>query len=66
VTLPLWHIDAVAGWGRPSHCFARLSNVVLTAHLAGGARSGVVRELAIVLRNCHAALRGEPPEFAVL
>ncbi|CAG9183904.1 hypothetical protein LMG23992_05103 [Cupriavidus laharis] len=20
VTLPLWHIDAVTGWGRPSHC----------------------------------------------
>jgi hypothetical protein len=20
VTLPLWHIDAVVGWGRPFHC----------------------------------------------
>jgi hypothetical protein len=20
LTLPLWHIDAVSGWGRPSHC----------------------------------------------
>jgi IS5 family transposase len=20
MTLPLWHIDAVIGWGRPSHC----------------------------------------------
>jgi hypothetical protein len=19
-TLPLWHFDAVLGWGRPSHC----------------------------------------------
>ncbi|MFL9941686.1 GGDEF domain-containing protein [Paraburkholderia graminis] len=20
MTLPLWHIDVVIGWGRPSHC----------------------------------------------
>jgi lactate dehydrogenase-like 2-hydroxyacid dehydrogenase len=45
--------------------FAQLPNVVLTPHLAGGARSGVLRELAIVLANCHAALRGEAPAFAV-
>jgi hypothetical protein len=34
--------------------------------LAGGARSGVLQELEIILRNCHAALRGESPQFAVV
>jgi len=28
-TLPLWHVDAVVGWGRPSHCLHR-SNEFLT------------------------------------
>jgi phosphoglycerate dehydrogenase-like enzyme len=49
----------------PHDRFATLPNVVLTPHLAGGARSGVLQELEIILRNCHAALRGETPRFAV-
>lgn len=40
--------------------FAQLDNVVLTPHFAGGARSGVLSELAVVARNCLASARGEP------
>jgi lactate dehydrogenase-like 2-hydroxyacid dehydrogenase len=45
--------------------FAGLANVVLTPHFAGGARSGVLAELAVILRNCHAAIRGQAPRFEV-
>jgi phosphoglycerate dehydrogenase-like enzyme len=45
--------------------FAALPNVVLTPHFAGGARSGVLSELAVMLRNCRAALAGEAPRFEV-
>jgi phosphoglycerate dehydrogenase-like enzyme len=45
--------------------FASLTNVVLTSHFAGGARSGVLAELETILRNCHAALRSEALQFAV-
>lgn len=45
--------------------FASLTNVVLTPHFAGGPRSGVLAELAVILRNCHAALRGHAPQFEV-
>jgi phosphoglycerate dehydrogenase-like enzyme len=41
--------------------FAALENVILTPHYAGGAKSGLLDEFEIVLRNCHAALRGEAP-----
>lgn len=40
--------------------FAALPNVILTPHLGGGARSGVLAEFAVIVHNCHAALRGEP------
>ena len=49
----------------PRDRIAALPNVVLTPHLAGGARSGVLQELEIILHNCHAALRGEVPRYAV-
>jgi hypothetical protein len=26
MTLPLWHIDAVIGWGRPSHCLRSIAS----------------------------------------
>jgi phosphoglycerate dehydrogenase-like enzyme len=41
--------------------FARLPNVILTPHLAGGAKSGLLDEFEVVVRNCQAVLRGEPP-----
>ena len=40
--------------------FAALQNVVLTPHVAGGAKSGLLDEFEVVIRNCHAVLRGEP------
>jgi phosphoglycerate dehydrogenase-like enzyme len=40
--------------------FAALQNVVLTPHVAGGAKGGLLDEFEVVIRNCHAALRGEP------
>jgi phosphoglycerate dehydrogenase-like enzyme len=39
--------------------FARLDNVVLTPHLAGGAKSGLLDEFEIIGNNCLAAFRGE-------
>lgn len=45
--------------------FASLANVVLTPHFAGGPRSGVLAELAVILRNCHGALQGQAPQFEV-
>lgn len=41
--------------------FAALQNVVLTPHVAGGAKSGLLDEFEVVVHNCHAVLRGEPP-----
>lgn len=45
--------------------FSRLDNVVMTPHLAGGARSGVLRELQIMLRNADVVLGGGMPEHAL-
>ncbi|HYL23429.1 MAG TPA: NAD(P)-dependent oxidoreductase [Burkholderiales bacterium] len=65
---------AIAGAGldvhrvepRPAHDrFAALPNVVLTPHIGGGARSGVLDELEVLLGNCASALRGEPPRHEV-
>jgi phosphoglycerate dehydrogenase-like enzyme len=41
--------------------FAGLENVLLTPHLAGGAKSGLLDEFEVVVHNCHAVLRGEAP-----
>lgn len=41
--------------------FAALHNVVLTPHVAGGAKSGLLDEFEVAVRNCHAVLRGEAP-----
>ena len=59
--LDVHRIEPRAGGDR----FTALPNVVLTPHLAGGARSGVLAELAVILRNCHSALRGQAPQFEV-
>lgn len=45
--------------------FAELENIVMTPHLAGGAKSGLLDEFAIIARNCHAAFRGEAPQYEV-
>jgi phosphoglycerate dehydrogenase-like enzyme len=45
--------------------FAALPNVVLTPHIAGGVRSGVLEEFETIVRNCCAAMKGEPPLYAV-
>ena len=41
--------------------FAALENVVLTPHLAGGAKGGLLDEFEVAVRNCQAVLRGEAP-----
>jgi len=35
-----------------------LPNIILTPHIAGGSRTGIVEEVAAVLSNCRAALKG--------
>ena len=45
--------------------FAALRNVVLTPHIAGGSRLGVLREIDIVLSNCCAVLAGKPIQHQV-
>ncbi len=44
---------------------AALPNVVLTPHVAGGSRYGLLGEVEEILRNVRAALRGEPVTWAV-
>ena len=45
--------------------YAHLSNVILTPHLAGGSRSGVLTELQGLLENIERALGGGLPTHAV-
>jgi D-3-phosphoglycerate dehydrogenase len=42
-----------------------LENVVLTPHLAGQTREGLLRMGEMTVENCLCALRGEPPPFQV-
>jgi phosphoglycerate dehydrogenase-like enzyme len=60
----------IAGAGLDVHCveprqandrFAALPNVVMTPHLAGGSRLGVLKEAAAIFANMRATLAGEPP-----
>ena len=44
--------------------FCRLPNVVLTPHLAGGSRLGLLDEIAAIYDNCRAALAGQTPPHA--
>ncbi len=46
--------------------FCRLPNVVLTPHIAGGSRLGLLDEIAVLLQNCRAALDGAAIRHAVL
>lgn len=45
--------------------FSSFENVILTPHLAGGAKSGLLDEFEVVVSNCHAALRAEAPHHEV-
>jgi phosphoglycerate dehydrogenase-like enzyme len=44
---------------------ASLSNVILTPHIAGGSRTGVLSEIEAILDNCRAALSEQPIEHQV-
>jgi len=44
---------------------ATLRNVILTPHIAGGSRKGVLREIDVVLSNCRAVLAGQPIQYRV-
>ena len=45
--------------------FAALRNVILTPHLAGGSRKGIVEEIEVILDNCRAVLAGQPIKYQV-
>lgn len=45
--------------------FSALPNVILTPHIAGGSRTGVLSEIGVVLDNCRAALAGKPIRYQV-
>jgi len=42
-----------------------LPNVILTPHIAGGSRKGVLSEIGVVLDNCRAVLAGKPIKYQV-
>jgi phosphoglycerate dehydrogenase-like enzyme len=44
---------------------ATLPNVILTPHIAGGSRKGVLAEIRVVLDNCRAVLSGKPIKYQV-
>jgi len=45
--------------------FATLRNVILTPHLAGGSRKGILGEVEGILDNCRAVLAGKPIKHQV-
>lgn len=45
--------------------FAALRNVILTPHLAGGSRKGIVEEIELILDNCRAVLAGQKVKYQV-
>ena len=45
--------------------FSTLRNVILTPHIAGGSRKGVLHEIDVVLSNCRAVLAGKPIQHQV-
>jgi len=44
---------------------ATLPNIILTPHIAGGSRTGIVNEIEAILGNCRAMLAGEPIKYQV-
>ncbi len=52
-------LDVHATEPRPApNIFAGMRNVIMTPHIAGGSRQGIIAEVSIVLDNCRAILRG--------
>jgi phosphoglycerate dehydrogenase-like enzyme len=52
-------LDVHATEPRPTpNIFAGMRNVIMSPHVAGGSRAGIVHEVATVLDNCRAALYG--------
>jgi phosphoglycerate dehydrogenase-like enzyme len=45
--------------------FAALRNIIMTPHLAGGSRKGIVDEIEEILSNCRAVLAGQPIKYQV-
>ncbi len=45
--------------------FAALRNVIMTPHLAGGSRKGILGEVEGILDNCRAVLGGKPIKYQV-
>jgi phosphoglycerate dehydrogenase-like enzyme len=45
--------------------YAKLRNVIMTPHLAGGSRTAIVDEIEAVLDNCRAVLAGKPIKYQV-
>ena len=44
---------------------ATLRNVILTPHIAGGSRKGVLEEIGVILSNARAVLAGQPIQYQV-
>jgi len=44
---------------------ATLPNVILTPHIAGGSRKGVMLEIEAILNNCRAVLASQPVRYQV-
>jgi phosphoglycerate dehydrogenase-like enzyme len=45
--------------------FAALRNVIMTPHLAGGSRKGILDEIEAILDNCRAVLANKPVKYRV-
>jgi D-3-phosphoglycerate dehydrogenase len=44
---------------------ATLRNVILTPHIAGGSRKGVLEEIGVILDNARAVLAGQTIKYEV-
>ena len=44
---------------------ATLPNVILTPHIAGGSRKGVLKKSTSILSNCRAVLAGQPIQYQI-
>jgi phosphoglycerate dehydrogenase-like enzyme len=59
-------LDVHATEPRPTpNMFAGMRNVIMSPHVAGGSRQGIIHEVTTVLDNCRAALKGGEIRFRV-
>jgi len=59
-------LDVHAEEPRPTQDrLSTLPNIILTPHIAGGSRKGVLKEIGVVLDNCRAVLTGKPIQYQV-